>query len=246
MFEIVYQKILSKSERHQWSYCPGLQNPADMPSRGKCSKFLANGLWWEGPEFLRQESSSWSGNPSASDLETEEALKEREGNEPVVTSALASSIDNDSIVSIGKKLDLSRFSSKRRLLRTVGWVKRFVINLKASVRNDELNKDDEPSMEETNDAKIVLFKSIQRDSFCKEIDYLTNKTGAPPIHVSQLNIYLDEKDPLRYRTHIANASVSESCKMPLLLPSRSMYSELIMLNGSPFLAQNRLNARRNI
>ena len=221
-------EILSKSERHQWFYCPGSQNPADLPSRGKCSKLLANGLRWEGPEFLRQDSSSWSRNPSDSDLETEEALKERVRKEPVVTRALASSIDNDSIVNIGKTLDLSRFSCKGRLLRTVGRVKRLVTNLKASVRNEELNKDDELSMEEINDAEIVVIKSIQRESFYKEIDYLTNKTGAPPIYVSQFNLYLDEKDLLRCRTRIANASVSESCKMPLLLPSRSMYSELII------------------
>ena len=104
-------EILSKSERHQWFYCPGSQNPADLPSRGKCSKLLASGLWWEGSEFLRQDSSSWPRNPSDSELQTEEALQERVRNEPVVTRALASSIDNDSIVNIGKTLELSRFKA---------------------------------------------------------------------------------------------------------------------------------------
>ena len=70
-------------------------------------------------------------------------------------------------------------------------------------------------------------KSIQRESFYKEIDYLTRRKGAPPIYVSQFNLFLDEKN-LRCRARIGNASLSESCKMPLLLPSRSLYSELVM------------------
>ena len=98
---------------------------------------LGNGLWWEGPEFLRQDSNSWRKNPGVSELETEEVLKEKVMNEPVIIHMLTSSIDNDSIGNISKTLDLSRFSSKGKLLRTVGWVKRFVKNLRASINNEE-------------------------------------------------------------------------------------------------------------
>ncbi len=44
--------ILTVSEREQWYYCPGPENPADLPSRGKHANLAGNRLWWEGPEFL--------------------------------------------------------------------------------------------------------------------------------------------------------------------------------------------------
>ena len=48
------------TSREQWRHCPGLLNPADLPSRGLTGdKLLKSVLWWEGPAFLQLPKSEW-------------------------------------------------------------------------------------------------------------------------------------------------------------------------------------------
>ena len=49
-------EIQSLTCGEQWNYCPSGQNPADLPSRG-CSveELIRSKIWWEGPDFVRQE-----------------------------------------------------------------------------------------------------------------------------------------------------------------------------------------------
>ena len=53
-------KILELTDRSQWRFCPGVLNPADLPSHGLCGKDLSrNVFWFEGPEFLKQGCELW-------------------------------------------------------------------------------------------------------------------------------------------------------------------------------------------
>jgi len=48
-----------------WRHCPGVQNPADLHSRGmKLNDLLNNDLYWHGPKWLKSDKSHW---PSISD-----------------------------------------------------------------------------------------------------------------------------------------------------------------------------------
>ena len=39
-----------------WRHCPGIQNPADLPSRGTTvQQLIESELWWRGPEFLKHD-----------------------------------------------------------------------------------------------------------------------------------------------------------------------------------------------
>ena len=87
--------ILSHSNREEWFYCPGRDNPADLPSRGNYGCDLShNSVWWEGPSFLKlptmecpsqQESSENAINDSI-------ALQEKVKVEQNVTHALFSEV----------------------------------------------------------------------------------------------------------------------------------------------------------
>jgi hypothetical protein len=40
-------------------HCPGIQNSADLASRGAPAQALLNSqLWWNGPEWLKEEESN--------------------------------------------------------------------------------------------------------------------------------------------------------------------------------------------
>jgi len=47
-------EIRRYSSPEEWNHCPGVCNPADMPSRGLTGRELMDSkCWWNGPEFFR-------------------------------------------------------------------------------------------------------------------------------------------------------------------------------------------------
>lgn len=223
-------EILKSSDRTQWFYCPGPQNPADLPSRGIYRKnFDAHSFWWEGPQFLKSGQDKWPKLPTESEIETNDiALSEKMKNEPYIIHAMLAS-NAEAPGNIEQVVDMSRFSSKGKLLSTIAWVVRFVANLKAAVKKQESNKEEKLSVAEINVAENSLIRSIQKEAFPKEISYLVTKaTSKPPVYVSQFNLFIDNDKVLRCSTRIKNANVTESSKRPILLPSKSRYSELLI------------------
>jgi hypothetical protein len=54
------REIRESSPPHSWRHCPGVQNPADLPSRGMNADDLVNEeRWWKGPSFLYKSESEW-------------------------------------------------------------------------------------------------------------------------------------------------------------------------------------------
>jgi hypothetical protein len=46
-------EILRLSKKEEWGHCPGLENPADLGSRGVSPFILKeSALWWKGPNWL--------------------------------------------------------------------------------------------------------------------------------------------------------------------------------------------------
>jgi len=49
-----------------WRHCPGVINPADLPSRGvKAKELIDSCLWWNGPPFLQDSDEKWPTNSLA-------------------------------------------------------------------------------------------------------------------------------------------------------------------------------------
>ena len=60
------ETIQSVSKKEWWRHCPGLQNPADLASRGAPAPALVNSqLWWNGPEWLKLEEEKWPDPPDS-------------------------------------------------------------------------------------------------------------------------------------------------------------------------------------
>ena len=46
-------EIRQLTNKNDWRFCPGQENPTDLATRGLSGEeLLNNSLWWEGPEFL--------------------------------------------------------------------------------------------------------------------------------------------------------------------------------------------------
>ena len=133
-------EIRKLSDRERWLFCPGQVNPADISSRGIYGKNLATNLfWWEGPEFLKLDQSEWPRAPTEAELrEIDTAMKEKLKHEPTITHAMLAR-EKEVPIQVNKICDLSRFSSKGKLLRSMAWVLRFVDNVKCKVNCKDTN-----------------------------------------------------------------------------------------------------------
>ena len=53
-------KIQALLDPSVWRYCPGPENPADLPTRGiSASELKQSQLWWQGPTWLRNPEEEW-------------------------------------------------------------------------------------------------------------------------------------------------------------------------------------------
>ena len=221
------QQILSISSRDQWRFCPGTLNPADIPSRGiRGSALSHNGVWWQGPNFLSFPPSEWPGEIFTGDGKYDEAFKEIVQNPPTLTFALSAKEKGDGKLS--DILDINRFSSRGKLLRVLGYMFRFIDN----IRSKKQRKDISLAASELDTAENFVIGKIQSEHFGKELAFLadtrTQSDRKPPLLVSQFNLLVDEHGILRARSRIKNANVESGCKEPILLPSRHYYSDLVI------------------
>ena len=156
----------SASPSIQWKWVPGDQNPADIPSRGiwpldqEKSK-----LWLEGPEFLK--TGDWPEQPTVErpDLEVRKvAMNVVPVKQPVV--------------------DMDRFSSLEKLLRTMVHVIRFGCPLGA---RDQLSV-----AEQRKRAMEKLISQDQKAQFSEEIECLQKNQPLPKnSRLLQFNPFLE-------------------------------------------------------
>ena len=106
--------ILKLSERDEWFYCPGTQNPADLPSRGTVGNdFVHNRFWWEGPDFLKLPSNQWPKQIPSGDLDSNIALQETAKNTKTITHAMSLQNCQSNVENV---IDTTRFSTKNKAL----------------------------------------------------------------------------------------------------------------------------------
>ena len=128
-------EIRKLTDRDLWRFCPGKENPADIPSRSCTAADLVNtDLWWNGQLFLRDSIDKWPNLPTT--FEEQRANEELVRNPPVIMHTLTVTNDTDAgIVNLVKIIVLERFGSRLKLLRVTAIVRKFTSILIQRVRN---------------------------------------------------------------------------------------------------------------
>ena len=123
-----------------WKHCPGMENPADLPSRG-CSPvdLAANNLWIKGP--------GWLGTVTADDASQEALMPTECANELAVKDrpAVLNLLITNEGPSLDKIINCQDFSSMQRLVRVTTHVLRFVDNIKR--KNNKYTSSDNTTSE---------------------------------------------------------------------------------------------------
>ncbi|XP_022785068.1 uncharacterized protein LOC111325508 [Stylophora pistillata] len=123
-------EIRQMTPKKDWRYCPGVQNPADLLSRGLTgNEMVDNSIWWGAPQFLQLPEEEWPQEQAK--VETNEAaLSEVVKNSPNVIHVLTTSDEIPTEVNLAKFINCQQVSSLDRLLRVTAYVLRFVDILK--------------------------------------------------------------------------------------------------------------------
>jgi hypothetical protein len=224
-------EIRELSSPERWNFCPGVLNPADLPSRGIADNLRDNeSIWFKGPEFLSKPENQWPNDPvGESSVAYDEAVKSPCD---VVHSLTVDSSETESTkMDINAIIDIDRFGNYKKLLRVTACVLAFINALKKknvskptqSVQLSFL------TAKEIELAELAWIKSIQGSSFAKELEYLIHKPKAsPPQYVQQFGLYIDKNGILRCKGRIDNSTLDFDSKHPILLPSKHRFIELLV------------------
>ncbi|XP_024881085.1 uncharacterized protein LOC112460568 [Temnothorax curvispinosus] len=196
-----------------WRHVPTQTNPADCASRGLAPDELAtHSLWWSGPAWLRQLPECWP--PSRIPEPPSDNLEER-----------PERCLNALHTSPGWDLS-SRFSSWPKLLRVTAYLYRFSSRCRPSKRSEG------PSTSlragEINQAKLHWLRTMQADTFPRELLHLTDRKPMPIASpLASLNPYLDSDGLIRVGGRLRHACLPGSTKNPVVLRTHPLLTLLI-------------------
>lgn len=208
----------------------GIVNPADCASRGIFpSQLRSHVLWWTGPPWLLQDSTTWPFDDDPQDLTpgVEELKKD-----PLL--ALTSTqLDEWDL--------LSRFSSWERLQRVMAYVLRFVNHSRR--RKTQPHTSPLLTVSELRSASHRVVFLVQQHSFFEDIALL-QRQKPPSQRLRRLSPFLDADGLLRVGGRLRNAPLPLHSRHPLLLPKEHSVVDLIidshhvsMLHAGPQLTQ---------
>ena len=202
-------EILQLSKKEEWGHVPGVENPADLGSRGvNASQISESKLWWEGPEWLVKEKDEW---PNSCQLEdSEDVSGERKRMQVMMV------ISNEK-KGVSEVIDINRFSNLEKLLRVTAYARRFVENTKRRKEGKDL-RTGKLSVEEIEKAEKVWIMDVQVK--------LQESHNFKKIS-EQLGI-VSENDILICKGRLEHADLEFRAKFPIILPNNDTFTELVI------------------
>ena len=153
------EEIRMLTNPSNWNHCPGIQNSADLPSRGlSADELLKSTLWWNGPSFIA--------NPVVNITDPKDVCvkgAEIELKNPVtLTQVLMSQGQSKQqpIPCLNNVIDCTLCSKFDRLLRVTAYVLKFVKRLRG-----DANWGTNLTANEMAEAETLWIRSIQLSSF---------------------------------------------------------------------------------
>ena len=220
------------TNKNDWRFCPGQENPADLATRGLSGEeLLNNSLWWEGPEFLACSKDQWPKCPASASGEESAVVELVKNPAQECHSLLTKEQEMTSEMDITQIIDCCAFSSITRLLRVTAYVLRFTRILRKKVNGTHRQEvlGNELSASEIDESEALWIRTVQNLSFESEMKYLHgNQRSSPPELISQFGLFLDKKAIIRCKGRINESSLPEMTKNPVLLPSKHCFSNLVI------------------
>ena len=223
----------------RWRHVAGLQNPADCASRGLFpTQLKEHELWWEGPQWLQMEPSTWPEQPNLSSTPVPEEEKN------ICFSAVTTFTE--------PVVPFNRFSKFVTLKRVVAWVFRFAQNTRT---NSVSEKHPSLTVAELTNAETYLISLAQRESFREELDLLKANSPLPKGNrLLPLRPFVDKPfSVLRVGGRMSHSKLSYSKMHPLILHGTHSLTKLIietehvrLLHAGPTFLMSSLSRRYHV
>lgn len=226
-------KEIKRHEHIQFLYVPTDENPADVASRG-CSAetLLENKTWWKGPSWLTKSECEWPVKRICDlkdvtvcshsmaymcEIETKESKTNNRSNDDVESKHVFST----EMKNAPFELNCENFSSVTKLFRVTALCLRFIKLLKGkSVNKPALNNEEISQVEEW------WIKHIQYKSFP---EIFQNCSKKPQNNLEkQLGLFIDSNGIIRCKGRLENSNLTESARLPILLPSGDRFTHIII------------------
>ena len=197
-----------------WHYVPSAKNPADLLTRGiSAQDLVASQLWLHGPPELLDDVTLGDVSIPTDDVD----IQDMSTKEDVILLSTAQS-QKQKPVSV---LDIERWDPLTKAIRVVGWVKRFIRNLKACLPSaDESNKtssadksnetSESPEKSPVDGPKKSSLKNLELEDL--DFDELVDARKCL-IRDAQLKSYASEMFCLDNKKEIPSASVLRQRKL---------------------------------
>ena len=166
-------QIISEIPSERWKHVAGTDNPADCASRGIYpSELIHHQLWWNGPTWLMSNSANWpnQAHPPVNHDEMEPS------DEVVSYATIQSTASKPNCI-----VPHDHYSSLERLVRTIGWILRFVKNCRIQKLDRIVSS--HMTVPELHHAERYLCAIVQSDHFLTEIK---------AIKINLINLYTKE------------------------------------------------------
>ena len=187
-----------------WYHCVGIENPADLVSRGLAGNELVDSwLWWTGPKWLSTSNQEFRDNSEILDCVLEFPPEEKE----------------ICLVSVSKCIepvyDVERCSSFAKILRIIAYILRFIHNCKPE--SEKITG--ELSYDELSVSKLKVFSDCQRQHYLSDIHSLKREEPLKKGSVlKQFKPFLDSDGLLRFGGRLERSNLAYEEKHPLILP----------------------------
>lgn len=203
------QKIQSLSTNFIWRHVPGELNPADIASRGSLVQDLASStLWFDGPSFLKEESSKWPINPTF--MLPNQLPEYKELN--------FSFIAEDTIDIIST----SKFANNHtRIISVFVYVLRLLVKsrVKGPITNDEIYK-----------TELTIARYLQKMYYPQEYKALANNKSIPrSSSLASLAPFIDDSGTMRVGGRLKHAAIPFDSKHQILLPPSHPYTKALLV-----------------
>ena len=205
-----------------WHHVRGMENPADLVSRGTSPiTLMSSTLWWKGPLWLQglQETSETVRLPEQIDpsLECLREMKVHSRHQTEETAILV--VKGSAQVGISEAIRCEDYSNVFKLLRVTAYVLRFVRNLKARFNRDVIVG---PLTKEELVVSEVLWLREMQASLQSDVKFTQQ--------CIQLGVVKDENEVMRCKGRLGNSPLQPSAKYPIWLPAKHHITRLIIRN----------------
>ena len=215
----------------QWKFVPGVQNPADVATRGmSASDLIIDSVWFRGPEFLTKDEEYWPATPIVDGpAEDDEDLRK-----PAVINVLQgdSSDGGRHHLCVAQLIDPKRYSSWYKLQRQAAWILRAVKNFLSCCDRFKFIPVKERNLQcsEIKDAEMSLLRMSQREGFTKDYTYLSSGQAiAQDSHLRSLDPFFDpEVGVIRVGGRLKNVPDCIQAQHQILLPYDHHITRLIL------------------